>query len=153
MPVPVDVIAGEVIEADWGNDIRDWAVGLVSFGGVAEATADASVTSTFENGANVTFTKPVLWTAYTIMAWGSVTGRQNTATSVGFQARISIDGNTSGTATSSDSAVNGSALTTPAFHSRTGLTGNAACIIQYRATSGAPTKNSSTVQYIAIRTS
>lgn len=151
MAAPVDVVAGEVIEVEWGNAVRDWAVGLVSFGGIADNTSDATVTTTFEDGATISFTKPSLWVAYTIMAWGSVWGTGASASNT-LQARIDIGG-TQGTATNGLGLVAGSFLSADTFHSRTGLVATATVKIQYREVAGNVSKDGSTIQYVAIRTS
>lgn len=151
MATPADVVAGEVIEVEWGNDVRDWACFSFEFGGASDNTVDSSITTTFENGASVTFTKPTDWVNYKIMAWGSVVFNV-TATTSEMGARVSIDGNT-GTALTGAQANSGASVSVNARHSRTGLTGNAAVIIQYNETAGTVTKQGSVINFVAFRTS
>lgn len=153
MATPADVIAGEVIEVEWGNAVRDFACFGIELGGTSEVVLDGSITSSFENGANVTFTKPSDWVQYRLMAWGSVLFSLGPTTGQG-SARILI-GATTGTAI--PTMINPTADTMPHLVEArglvTGLSADATVAIQYNEITAAVTKISSTISFIAQRTS
>ena len=156
MAIPPTVVTGETISVTWGNSVRDWAVGVVDFGMASEVVLDTSITSTFETGATVTFTKPAAWVTYKIMAWGVVhfTGSLSVTAAI-CQARVvlSTNGTTMHNTTSQSDAAE--AVTVGANHTVTGLTGNQAVSIQYAraGSNGEADKLGSTVNYMAIRLS
>lgn len=156
MAVPADVIAGEIIEADWGNTIRDFACFGIEMGGASESVQDTTLTTTFETGATGTFTLPADWLGFSLMAWGTVGFQCNGDTSRTAQARIQIGASNGSTSTTALSDVAGSFDngTIGVRHGVTGLTATTTVNIQYAtATAGGIYKMNSMINYIAIRTS
>ena len=89
MAVPPDVIGGETITSEWGNDIRDWATSSIAFAGTVENSSVAT-TSTLTAGATVSFVPHATWGTYQMMAWGEAVLTQNTGSASSGQTRIGI---------------------------------------------------------------
>lgn len=154
MPTPADVISGETIESEWGNTIRDFACFGIEMGGASDIVLDGSITTAFENGANVTFTKPDDWIQYKVMAWGSVLFSLGPSPAGQGSARILI-GATTGTAipTTVNPTTDTDTQLVAARGLVTGLSADATVAIQYNEVAAAVSKVSSVVSFIAIRTS
>lgn len=156
MATPPDVISGEVIEVEWGNDIRDFACFGIDFGGAQETVEDASLTTTFETGATVTFTMPASWLGYKLMAWGTVgfTVNGNNARQVGARATIGGNNGAEAVAAGADITDTFDNVTVGVRHVVTGLSANATVNVQYRSNvAGGVSKANSSVNFIAMRTS
>lgn len=127
---------------------------FVEFGGATNTTQDSTVTSTYENGASVSFTMPADWNTYKIMAWGSALFAGSTGGTPVAKARVSIGGNTGTERGVSIGADNPSRIAPiEVRHERTGLSANATVVVQYGETSSDVTHLSSVVNFIAVRTS
>ena len=89
MAVPADVVTGETIASEWGNDIRDWA----ALGEVDNSTEVAAValTASMADVASVSLSIPVEWLAWSCAVYASW-GAGEAAGSGAYHYLIRIDG-------------------------------------------------------------
>ena len=151
MAVPPDVIGGETITSEWGNDIRDWATALVMVDAAAEGANDSTLSTTYESGATLSLTPPASWVTYKVIAWGGVTFQGSGASSTkSGSARVDIGG-TQGQNQVVAGIDDGAIEDVTANHVRTGLTGPISVTIQYQQINPTLFKNRSHITYIAHR--
>ena len=148
MAVPPDVIGGETITSEWGNEIRDWATASVELGGADDPST--VLTSSFASGATVVFTKPADWVTYKLQAWGTFDVATTNPAPSNIEVKLVIGGN-SGT-TQLGGAASVMVRSISVRHLQTGLSGNVTVEIQARLVSGAGSGSYSNVNYIAVRT-
>ena len=129
--------------------------GFLEVGGATETVEDTTLSTTFEVGATLTFTKPGTWVGFSVLAWGTVHFLGGGTSNIG-QARVHIGGNNGTTvmSASGQTTTQPAAFAVGARHSVSGLSANATVRIEYaEAAGGIVHKRSSIISFLAIRTS